>query len=86
MTTYQYLMDTYEIYAASALASVTLIRYTVSGAFIEISIPFYENMGVAYTLTILASLSGVLVVIPFMFYRYGPAIRKRSRFVPDPVL
>lgn len=86
MTTYQYLMDTYEIYAASALASVTLIRYTISGAFIEISIPFYENMGVAYTLTILSSLSGVLVVIPYAFYRYGPAIRKRSRFVPESLL
>lgn len=86
MTTYQYLMDTYEIYAASALASVTLIRYTISGAFIEISIPFYENMGVAYTLTILGSLSGVLVVIPYAFYRYGPAIRKRSRFVPESLL
>lgn len=83
MTTYQYLMDTYEIYAASALVSVTLIRYSVSGAFIEISIPFYENVGVAYTLTILASLSGVLVIIPYAFYRYGPAIRKRSRFVPE---
>lgn len=86
MTTYQYLMDTYEIYAASALASVTLIRYTISGAFIEISIPFYENMGVAHTLTILGSLSGVLVVIPYAFYRYGPAIRKKSRFVPESLL
>lgn len=86
MTTYQYLMDTYEIYAASALASVTFIRYTISGAFIEISIPFYENMGVPYTLTILGSLSGVLVVIPYAFYRYGPAIRKRSRFVPESML
>ncbi|KAE8554974.1 hypothetical protein TMatcc_005463 [Talaromyces marneffei ATCC 18224] len=83
ITTYQYLMDTYEIYAASALASVTFLRYTISGAFIEISIPFYENMGVACTLTILGSLSGVLVAIPYMFCQYGPAIRKRSRFVPE---
>ncbi|OKL61503.1 hypothetical protein UA08_03402 [Talaromyces atroroseus] len=78
MTTYQYLMDTYEVYAASALAGITFIRYSVSGAFIEISLPFYENMGVAYTLTVLGSLSAVLVLIPFAFHRYGPAIRKRS--------
>jgi multidrug resistance protein len=83
MTTYQYLMDTYEVYAASALAGITFIRYTVSGAFIEISLPFYENMGVAYTLTILGSLSGVLVLIPYAFYRYGPAIRKRSKYVME---
>jgi MFS family permease len=80
MSSYQYLIDSYEIYAASALASVTLIRYVVSGAMIEVSIPFYRNMGVAYTLTILASLSALLVPIPFVFYKYGPAIRKRSKY------
>lgn len=83
MTTYQYIIDSYEVYAASALASITLIRYVVSGAFIEISIPFYRNMGVAYTLTILGSISGVLVLIPFAFYKYGPAIRRKSRYAPD---
>ncbi|CRG90778.1 putative transporter mfs2 [Talaromyces islandicus] len=83
MTTYQYLIDSYEVYAASALASITLIRYVVSGAFIEISIPFYRNMGVAYTLTILGSISGVLVLIPFAFYKYGPAIRRKSKYAPE---
>lgn len=80
MTTYQYLIDTYEIYAASALAAVTFLRYTVSGAFVEISIPFYQNMGVAYTLTILGGVSCPLVLIPFAFYWYGPAIRRKSRY------
>jgi hypothetical protein len=83
MTTYQYLIDSYEVYAASALASITLIRYVVSGAFIEISIPFYRNMGVAYTLSILGSISGVLVLIPFAFYKYGPAIRRKSSYAPE---
>ncbi|KAH8689519.1 MFS transporter [Talaromyces proteolyticus] len=45
MTAYQYVIDAYEVYAASALASITLIRYIIAGAFIEISIPFYRNMG-----------------------------------------
>lgn len=83
ISTYQYIIDTYGLYAASALASVTLIRYVTSGAFVVISIPFYENMGVAYTLTILGSISGVLVLIPYTFYRYGPAIRKRSKYMPQ---
>ncbi|KAL1968914.1 hypothetical protein VTN77DRAFT_1275 [Rasamsonia byssochlamydoides] len=80
MSSYQYLIDSYEIYAASALASVTLIRYVASGAMIEFSIPFYKNMGVAYTLTILGSLSAILVPIPFVFYKYGPLIRKKSKY------
>ncbi|KAB8213824.1 major facilitator superfamily domain-containing protein [Aspergillus novoparasiticus] len=80
ITCYQYLIDTYGAYAASALSSLTLMRYLVSGAMIEVSIPFYKNMGVPYTLTILGCISAVLVPIPYVFYRYGPEIRKRSRY------
>jgi multidrug resistance protein len=80
MTCYQYMIDSYEVYAASALASVTLIRYLVAGAMIEVSIPFYRNLGVAHTLTILGSISALLVPIPYAFYRYGPWIRKRSKY------
>lgn len=80
MTCYQYMIDSYEVYAASALASVTLIRYIVAGAMIEVSIPFYKNMGVPYTLTILGSISALLVPIPYAFYKYGPSIRKRSKY------
>lgn len=80
MSSYQYIIDSYEIYAASALSSVTLIRYVASGAMIEVSIPFYKNMGVAYTLTIMGALSALLVPIPFVFYKYGPVIRKKSKY------
>ncbi|RAQ57180.1 MFS transporter [Aspergillus flavus] len=80
ITCYQYLIDTYGTYAASALSSLTLMRYLVSGAMIEVSIPFYKNMGVPYTLTILGCISAVLVPIPYVFYKYGPEIRKRSRY------
>jgi len=31
ISSYQYIIDSYEIYAASALASVTLIRYVAAG-------------------------------------------------------
>lgn len=39
ISTYQYIIDAYEIYAASALASLTFIRYVVSGGMIEVGIP-----------------------------------------------
>lgn len=34
ISSYQYLIDSYEIYAASALASVTLLRYVAAGAMV----------------------------------------------------
>lgn len=79
---YQYVIDSYEIYAASALASITLIRYVAAGGMTVVGIPFYQNMGVHYTLTILACLSIPLVPVPFVFYKYGHRIRARSRYAP----
>lgn len=80
ISSYQYIIDSYEIYAASALASVTLIRYVAAGGMIEVAIPFYENLGVQYTLTILGSLSALMVPVPYLFYFFGPRIRARSKY------
>ncbi|EMC98681.1 hypothetical protein BAUCODRAFT_30946 [Baudoinia panamericana UAMH 10762] len=80
ITSYQYIIDAYETYAASALASITLIRYVAAGGMVIVGIPFYENMGVAYTLTILACLSALLVPVPYVFYKYGPWIRTKSKY------
>ena len=80
ISSYQYIIDSYEIYAASALASVTLIRYVAAGGMVEVAIPFYSNLGVHWTLTILGCLSALLVPVPYLFYKYGVRIRKRSKY------
>ncbi|KAH6659476.1 major facilitator superfamily domain-containing protein [Truncatella angustata] len=77
---YQYIIDAYETYSASALASVTLIRYMASGGMVVASIPFYQNLGVAYTCTILGCISAALVPVPYVFYKYGPWIRSKSKY------
>ena len=77
---YQYIIDSYEIYAASALASITLIRYVAAGGMVVVAIPFYSNLGVHWTLTILGCLSALLVPVPYLFYKYGVEIRKRSKY------
>lgn len=80
ISSYQYIIDTYEVYAASALASVTLIRYLAAGGMVVVGIPFYENLGVHWTLTILGCISALLVPVPYIFYKYGNKIRARSKF------
>ncbi|KAK4626678.1 putative efflux pump kojT [Fulvia fulva] len=75
-----YIIDSYESFAASALASITLIRYVAAGGMTVVGVPFYENLGVHYTMTILACISVPLVPVPYVFYRYGPWIRERSRY------
>ncbi|EME45946.1 hypothetical protein DOTSEDRAFT_78389 [Dothistroma septosporum NZE10] len=80
ITCYQYIIDSYESFAASALASITLIRYVAAGGMTIVGVPFYENLGVHYTLTIMACISVPLVPVPYIFYKYGPWIRSKSKY------
>ncbi|PSN67028.1 MFS general substrate transporter [Corynespora cassiicola Philippines] len=80
ISSYQYIIDSYESYAASALASVTLIRYVAAGGMTVVGIPFYKNMGVHYTLTIMGCISVVLVPVPYLFYLYGRKLREWSTY------
>ncbi|SPJ74258.1 related to multidrug resistance protein [Fusarium torulosum] len=77
---YMYIIDSYEIYSASALTFVSLIRYIIAGGMTVVGIPFYENMGTHYTLTIMACLSVVLAAIPYILYFYGHKIRAKSKY------
>ncbi|KAL7948549.1 major facilitator superfamily domain-containing protein [Trichoderma barbatum] len=80
VSTYMYLIDTYEVYAASALTMITLVRYVGSGGMIEISIPMYENLGIHWALAMMGLISLVFTTVPYAFYRFGPWIRSKSRF------
>ncbi|OMP82458.1 putative transporter C11D3.05 [Diplodia seriata] len=77
---YQYIIDSYELFAVSALASVTLIRYVAAGGMVVVGIPFYQNLGVHWTCTILGCISFILAPVPYIFYQYGSRIRSKSRF------
>ena len=76
---YMYIIDSYETRSASALTFVTLVRYVVSGGMTVVGIPFFDNLGTHYTLTILACISVALVPIPYLLYYYGHALRSRSK-------
>ena len=80
ITSYMYLIDAYEQYAASALVFSTLSRYLCAGPMVVVAIPFYENVGHHWTVTVLACFSLLLAPIPFVFYKYGHMIRRKSKF------
>lgn len=80
ISSYMYLIDVYEAFAASSLTLATLVRYVCAGGMTVVGIPFYKNMGVHWTLTILACLSALLTPIPYVFYRYGHLLRRKSKF------
>ena len=80
LSTYQYLIDVYEVYAASALTMITLVRYIVSGVMVTVIIPSDRNIGVHWTLSILGVLGLFFTPAPYLFYKYGAWIRSKSRF------
>ncbi|CAI6093591.1 unnamed protein product [Clonostachys chloroleuca] len=77
---YMYIIDSYESYSASALTFVALTRYVIAGGMTVAGIPFYENMGTHYTLTILGSISILLMPIPYLLYFLGHRLREKSKY------
>jgi hypothetical protein len=51
---------------------------------VVVAIPFYENLGIPYTLTIMACLSCLLVPIPYAFFKWGWWIRSKSKYAISP--
>lgn len=80
VTVYQYLLDTYGIYAGSATAVITCWRYMAAAAINLISRPMYAGLGVHWTMTMLGCLAVVQLPLPVLFYFYGPRLRQRSHF------
>ncbi|KAJ7752101.1 major facilitator superfamily domain-containing protein [Mycena metata] len=73
-----YLMDTYELYLASAVASTIVLR-SVCAAFLPQVVPtMFERLGDEAAMSVFAVLGLVCTPIPFLFWRYGRWIRSKS--------
>ncbi|KIY65609.1 MFS general substrate transporter [Cylindrobasidium torrendii FP15055 ss-10] len=77
-----YIVDTYLMYAASGLASNTILRSLVAAAFPLFTTQMYHNLGVNWASTLIAFIAVLLAPMPFLFFRYGARIRMKSKFAP----
>jgi len=75
-----YLVDTFQMYAASAVAANTFLRSCFACAFPLVVGPLYHNLGVAKGTSITAGFAALLIPVPFVFYVHGRQIRRRSRW------
>lgn len=73
-----YVVDSYQSYAASALAGVILIRNLVGAGFPLFGTQMYESLGLEWASTLLAFLSLPMCVIPFLFFYKGEYLRLKS--------
>lgn len=76
-----YLVHSYSIYAASALAGNALLR-SIMGACLPLAGPaIYSALGPHWAGTLLGLLEALCIPIPFVFYFKGAKIRKMSALI-----
>lgn len=75
-----YLVDTFQAYAASAIAANTFLRSCFAGTFPLVVGPMFDNLGVGPGSSITGGFAALLVPVPFVFYIYGKRIRARSKW------
>lgn len=76
-----YLVHSYGIFAASALAGNAVLR-SILGATLPLAGPaMYNSLGANWAGTLLALLEFACIPIPVVFYRYGSKIRRKSPLI-----
>lgn len=80
LATFNYLADSYHMYASSALAAQSFCRNMLGGAFPLVVTPLFTNLGEDGAGGILGGVAAVLTTVPWVLTFYGDRIRKRSKF------
>ncbi|KAE8838398.1 hypothetical protein PTNB73_03586 [Pyrenophora teres f. teres] len=76
-----YLTDVYgPMNGASAMAANGIARYTLSAVFPLFTVQMYEALGIGWATSLLGFLALVMIPIPFLFFKYGPIIRAKSKY------
>ncbi|KAH6682533.1 major facilitator superfamily domain-containing protein [Halenospora varia] len=75
-----YLVDSYQHQAASALAAKTFLRSFWGAAVVLFTGQMYARLGYQWASSLLAFISLACCGIPYVFYFYGAAIRRHSKF------
>lgn len=76
-----YIIDGYARYAASALAAMVVLRSFAAFGFPLFAPKMFEALGYGWTCTILACIAiSIGMPAPFLLWKYGPILRKRSTF------
>ncbi|KAI0317964.1 MFS general substrate transporter [Amylostereum chailletii] len=75
-----YLVDSYAVYAASAIAGVTSFRALAGFGFPLFADKLYGNLGDGWGNTLLALICLVIgCPAPFVFYKFGPVLRRAGK-------
>lgn len=77
---FTFLVDSYPLYAASALAANSFARSMFAAMFPLFADAMYNNLGYQWATFILAMIALVLAPFPYIFFRFGKRIRSKSKY------
>ena len=77
-----YLIDTYVMFAASTIAANTVARSACAAASPLFTQYMFDTLGIGGAGSLIGGVAVILAPIPFVFYKYGKSIRRRSDFAP----
>ncbi|KAL4977330.1 putative MFS transporter [Aspergillus desertorum] len=79
-----YIIDTYQKYAASAMAAIFVLR-SILAVVLPLAAPsLYDNLGFGWGNTLLALIAIFIgIPAPILLWYYGPALRHRSPYARD---
>ena len=76
-----YIVDSYQTYAASALAACAILRSLAGFGFPLFAPYMYDDLGYGWGTSVLAFVSiGIGWVAPVVFWYFGPRLRAKSRY------
>ena len=78
-----YLIDSYTVFAASALAANAVARSMFGGIFPLFTTYMYEGLGIHWASSIPAFLTVACMPFPFIFYKYGDRIRQKCKYAAE---
>lgn len=75
-----YIVDTYTVYAASAIAANTIARYAFAASVPLFTNQMFDALGIGGGGSLIAGCATLLAPVPFVFRKYGKRIRARSKY------
>ena len=75
-----YFVDTYGLYAASAVSAYTILRSTLAAALSHVARPMFNTLGVGPAMSILGGVACLGLPMPFVLAKYGLRLRRMSKF------
>ncbi|ETW87361.1 major facilitator superfamily [Heterobasidion irregulare TC 32-1] len=83
LSLFNYIIDTYLMIAASALAASTVVRSIFGAVFPLFARQMFDALNPRWASTLLGCIALLMCPIPFVLRKYGPTLRAKSKYAPD---